>query len=755
MVAQSLDARGARSQVVLPLYVATIFLSAFLLFSIQPLFTKMALPIVGGAPSVWSIAMVFFQTSLLAGYLYAHLLTRNLGLARASIVHLIVTAIAFSALPIAIAGGWRVPPPAHLQPVWLLGLFAVSLELPFFAVAANGPLLQAWFARSNHRTSSDPYFLYAASNLGSFGALLAYPIVIEPFFTLRDQSAWWTTGFVALAVFIAACAYTSHRRGAGEAAPAEPGNQVTAASPPASAAPGWKLRLQWLGCALVPSALLVAVTSYISTDIAAAPLLWVVPLALFLFTFVLAFRDPALVSINLLARIQVYFAVLALLTMLLPTLWLISLPLHLGCFFVSAYMCHTALYLRRPAAAHLTEFYLWMALGGALGGIFSGLVAPQLFSTVLEYPLLIVLALLCRPGFFADARRVWVRGAGLMAIVCLMAAAASYLGVQLIPDGGVRWVPILLLAYGFLMAAEWRAPYRLLTVALAFLVVTNFVTPNLRKVETIRSFFGVHKLHETGGGRFRVLSHGTTIHGAMRLINEDGTPATGRPEPTTYYTFEGAMGSAISAVRDLHGGRLPAVSVIGLGSGSLACHGVPGERWTFMEIDADVVRIATNPEYFRFMSECAPEADIVLGDARLTLDQTPTAAVIVVDAFSSDAIPVHLITQEAIGAYLTKLQDDGVLVFHISNRHLELTHVLARVAAEHGLVTYLNRDSSPEPQNERLRASSKVLAMARHREALGSMAQSEAWSEVEPDLDRRPWTDDYSNILEAILDARR
>jgi hypothetical protein len=501
--------------------------------------------------------------------------------------------------------------------------------------------------------------------------------------------------------------------------------------------------------------LLVAVTSYISTDVAAAPLLWVVPLALFLFTFVLAFRDPALVSINLLARVQVLLAALALMTIPSASLGLISLPLHLGCFFVSAYVCHTALYQRRPDAAHLTEFYLWMAIGGALGGIFSGLIAPQIFSTVLEYPLLIALALLCRPGFFADGRQVWLRGVGLAALVCVLGSAALVFGASLFFDLGNQWLALLLVAYAIVLAAEWRAPYRVATLAVAFLVVTNFLAPVLDQSETIRSFFGVHKLAVTPDGRFRVLSHGTTIHGAMRLFHDNGTPATGRPEPTTYYTYEGAMGSAIRAVREVRGGRLSTVSVIGLGAGSLACHSAPDERWTFMEIDADVLRIATNPQYFRFMSECAPDAAIVLGDARLTLDETTTAAVIVIDAFSSDAIPAHLITREAVGAYLAKLEEDGVLVFHISNRHLELTHVLARVAAEHGLVAYLNRDSSNEPRKKRLRASSKVLVMARNRGALGSMAESAAWIEVEPDMNRRAWNDDYTNILEAIIDARR
>jgi hypothetical protein len=753
MVDQSLNLTGVRRQAILPLYVATIFLSAFLLFSIQPLFTKMALPIVGGAPSVWSVAMVFFQTSLLAGYLYAHLLTRYLGLARAAMVHLIVTASAFSALPIAVANGWSVPPPAGLQPFWLLGLFTVSLGLPFFAVAANGPLLQAWFARSKQPTSKDPYFLYAASNLGSFGALLAYPVLIEPSLTLRDQSAWWATGFMALTVSIAACAYMSYRRGAG--APAEEVLDHSAqGSPSARATPTWSIRLSWLGCALVPSALLVAVTSYISTDIAAAPLMWVVPLALFLFTFVVAFREPALVSIGVLARVQVYLAAIVLVTIPFPTLWLLSLPLHLGCFFVSAYVCHTALYQRRPDAAHLTEFYLWLAIGGALGGIFSGLVAPHIFSTVLEYPLLVVLALLCRPGFFAGGAPVWLRGAFVMALLTAAASVAWYFGGQLLLDGGNAWLAVLLLAYAVVMMAEWRVPYRLATVAVAFLVVANVLSPNLEQVESIRSFFGVHKIAVSPDGRFRVLSHGTTVHGAMRLLNDDGTPATGRPEPTTYFTFEGAIGSAIKAIREVQGGRLATVNVIGLGSGSLACHATADERWTFMEIDADVVRIATSPEYFRFVSDCAPDADIVLGDARLTLDQAPTATLLIIDAFSSDAIPVHLITREAIAAYLTRLEDDGVLIVHISNRHLELTHVLARVAAEHGLATYLNFDVSPEPLEKRMRASSRVLAMARDRAALGAIAEGGPWVEVEPDMSRRPWTDDYSNILEAILDAK-
>lgn len=733
------------SRAVLTLFTAALFLSALLLFGVQPMFTKMVLPVLGGTPAVWSVAMVFFQALLLAGYLYAHCMTRLFSIRTAGAVHLALMGCALLAMPVAVAAGWGAPP-ASGEAFWLLGLFGASVGLPFFALAGNGPLLQAWFARSNHAQAKDPYFLYAGSNIGSFAALIAYPLVIEPFLSLREQSAWWMIGFGVLAAVIAICALVTvqnHGRLRGLLAhqTAESTTSVT-----------WRDRLAWVGLSFVPSGLLVAVTAHISTDIAAAPLLWVAPLALFLLTFVLAFRDPALIDIAGLRRVQVWGTAVAILSSVSVSLS-VGLALHLGLFFLNALLCHAALYRRRPPASRLTDFYLCMSLGGVLGGVFCGLLAPRLFSTVLEYPILLIAALLCHPSSTGIAGRVWIKDGGRMSLACAAALLVGAFATMLVWPALVAM--ILLVAFGVVTAAVWRAPQRVAPAAIAAALSAMMLHTDPTQ-ESFRSFFGVHKVGQTEDGRFVTLAHGTTLHGAMRVKNDDGTPTTGRPELTSYYVQEGAIGSAIAYLREAQGGMLPSVAAIGLGTGTLSCQIAPNEAWTFFEIDPVVLRLATDPKYFRFLRDCGGgNVPIVLGDARLTLaDQPGGKALIVVDAFSSDAIPSHLLTKEAIGLYLSKLTSDGALLFHISNRHLDVRYIVARAAAEHGLVTYVRTKGLDGPLGP-ARAGSIVAMVAREPADLGRLAADAAWQRVEPDMRRRPWTDDFSNIVQAIMDNNR
>jgi hypothetical protein len=686
----------------LALFSVSLCFSALFLFAIQPMFTKMVLPILGGTPAVWSVAMVFFQALLFAGYLYAHLLTRHLNIGMASGVHIAVTMLAFAALPIGVAAGWGTPPTSG-QAFWLLGMYVVSVGLPFFALSANAPLLQAWFARSLHAKAGDPYFLYAASNLGSFAALAAYPFLIEPHLTLHDQSRVWTLGFAFTAVSIVVCAGVLLRSNG--VAP------TSIADTRFENAPTWRHRLQWVGYAFVPAGLLIAVTAHISTDVAAVPLLWIIPLAIYLLTFVLSFRQP-IISDALLRILQPAATALALLGFMFSSHWIVLTLLHLGAFFLNSMVFHRALYGSRPAASYLTTFYLCMSLGGALGGISCALLAPMIFNDIAEYPLLLLVALVWQ------SRNFRVSGAPLLTLVG-----------RALPLGAVG-----LLAGTFLFGSQREGR------------------------QTFRSFFGVHKVFPSEDGRFRILGHGTTIHGAMRVQNEDGSAVTGPPEPTTYYAFEGALGSAIALKRAADGGHLSSVAVIGLGAGSLSCHSKPGESWTFFEIDAEVLRLAQDSRYFRFLRDCGPKMPIVLGDARLTLPQeADKKSILIIDAFSSDSIPLHLLTKEAFGMYLSKLNDTGILVAHISNRHLGLSRVLARVGAEHGLVTYLNEEIGipPDIQRSQLRSPSVVAVLARKAEHLGALSVHPAWKLVEPEMTRRPWTDDYSNIFEAILDRAR
>ena len=397
-----------------PVFTSAIFTSAFLLFAIQPMFTKMILPQLGGSPGVWSVAMVFFQALLLMGYLYAHLSTRYLPPRTAIYVHLGLLLITFLALPISIASGLG-KPPAEGQAFWLIGVFTFSVGLPFFAVAGNGPLLQAWFARTRHKDAGNPYFLYAASNLGSFAALLLYPLVFETTLRLPQQSLGWSIGFVVLALLITSAGYIMQTTST---------NQLAAFIQPTKVA-GPKKRLigEYIWLSFVPSALLVAVTAHISTDIAPAPFLWVIPLALYLLTFVLIFRDRPLVPTKVVNHLVPILAGLVILSEIIQLNIFLNCAIHLGFFFVAALMYHQRLYNRRPQVEHLTQFYLWMSFGGVLGGIFSGLLAPHIFDRILEYPILIGLVMLAHPVVLRAPRKEFINeilpvlGLGLLVAV--------------------------------------------------------------------------------------------------------------------------------------------------------------------------------------------------------------------------------------------------------------------------------------------------------------------------------------------------
>src|SRR5215831_4833831 len=400
-------------------FTAAIILSAALVFMVQPMFAKMVLPRFGGAPSVWSVAIVFFQTALLAGYAYAHWLARYAGGRASVVIHLAVTIAAAFALPLSIAAGWD-RPPAAAQALWLIGLFTVSIGLPFFALAANSPLLQAWFARTDHPAAKDPYFLYAASNVGSFLALVSYPIVIEPFVRLGDQAWSWSIGFGFLIALLTACGALRWRAA----------DEDARAGGAADAPPTWKDAGFWVARAAVPAGLLVAVTAHISTDVAAVPLLWVLPLALYLLTFVIVFARRPIVPHRLVVAVQPAF-IIALVAVIIfdPVKTIVGLlAVHLSVFFVNALMCHGELARTRPAPRYLTAFYLWISAGGVIGGIAAGLIAPHVFNWVAEYPILIALAVLCRPGWWLPADRRWRAAllAGLALMGLLLVACMLY-----------------------------------------------------------------------------------------------------------------------------------------------------------------------------------------------------------------------------------------------------------------------------------------------------------------------------------------
>lgn len=721
-------------------YAATLFVSALLLFSIQPMFAKMVLPRLGGAPAVWSVAMVFFQAALLAGYCYAHVLGRILSPRRAALLHLALIGATAVTLPIGIAAGWGAPPSSAIA-LWLFGLFAVSIGLPFFTLSASAPLLQSWFAASGHPQAGNPYVLYAASNLGSFAALFAYPVIIEPWLTLGMQTRVWSAGFAILAVLAAIAPLF-----------VEDANSATAVRPKPQDdfAPGLGERARWIVLAGIPSGLVVAVTAHITTDIAAAPFLWVVPLAIYLLTFVAIFRERPWIAHATVVWL-VPFAVAPLAISLIggdKVFWGTTILLNLAAFALLTLMCHGEVYARRPGPHRLTEFYLFTSLGGVIGGAFAGLLAPQIFNGNYEYPILIAAALLCMPGFFTGPRKGAMEALPWLALSAGLVLVWWFTRLKLPATLELPFqIASALLAAAMLL--QRHRPMRFFVLVVLGFVVTAFWRPGLAPIETARSFFGIHRVVETSDGKARLLYHGTTIHGAQRLRNDDGTPVDGPPIPATYYYPGGPIAEGIRSARAALG-RFDRVAVIGLGTGSLACHRKAFERWDFFEIDPEVVRIASDPHFFTFMSACAPEASITLGDARLTLPlSSGQYDLIVLDAFSSDAIPVHLLTSEAFRGYLSRLSPHGVIVAHISNRHLDLAPVVANVARASGLVAFLREDRAAGGMSVDLNANARVIMLARNAGDAGTVAES--WTRLQADLSSATWTDDYSNILGAML----
>jgi hypothetical protein len=735
----------SRNRLILIVYTAAIFTSALLLFSVQPLFTKMVLPRLGGSPAVWSVAMVFFQSLLLGGYAYAHYLMQLRNRIVPVAVHLVLLVVALLTLPLSIANGWGEPPTSGYA-FWLLGLFAVSIGLPFFALAANNPLLQAWFVRTGHPNGPDPYFLYASSNIGSFLALLSYPVLLEPMFTLRTQNLIWTSLYGLLILLIAACGVLLLR---------SPANVVVEQGDDTDApAPSWALRARWIFLAAVPSGLLIAVTAHISTDVAAAPLLWVLPLSLYLLTWVLVFQSRPLLPHKWVLMLQplAISGVIVLLAVGGEQNLLLTLGGHLLCFFVIAMACHGELARTRPASNYLTGFYVALSFGGMVGGLFAGLIAPYTFSWIAEYPILIALAVLCRPPVDERLPQLNRWYWPLLAAIAVALIAPAYSAGKVftwLDDHRVYVISAIAIA-GMILALLLKADRaKLVGIVILALVLIRAYPSDAGRVETVRSFFGVHKIVMTPDGQYHVLMHGTTIHGAEKFRNDDGTPVTGRPEAITYYHQDGGIGQAISAIRARKGGPIR-VAVIGLGAGTLTCASEPGEDWKFFEIDQTMVDTARDPRYFTYIQNCEPDLKPVIGDARLTFAKEPDGIydLIIVDAYSSDAIPIHLATEEAMEIYKHKLAPQGAVVMHVSNRHLELSSVVVGIADANDLKSWVYSEDSG--RDGEYIFSTSVVVSAREEADVGALASSDKWALTEAEDNQRVWTDDYSNVLGAV-----
>jgi hypothetical protein len=717
------------------LYAATMLLSATLLFAVQPMFTKMVLPMLGGSPAVWNTAMLFFQTMLLAGYAYAHLTSRMLSWRRQAMLHMGLLMLAFAALPMMPLAGWQ-PPADGLHVFWLIGLFAASIGLPFFVVSANAPLLQRWFTASGHPSAADPYFLYGASNLGSIVALLAYPTVIQPMLGLQQQSVAWTIGYTALVILIGLCALAI-RGAAQDATLAAPALRVTQAR--------WPIRLQWIVFALVPSSLMLGVTTHISTDVAVVPLLWVLPLTLYLLSFVVVFSRRPVLKHEWMLKALPYIAILMTMNLLgVGRIWLYSLALHLVGFFVFAMVCHGELVRRRPAASGLTEFYLFMSVGGMLGGAFNALLAPALFSTVIEYPIALVAVCLLRPQDPAQPRQ-WRKDLVLPALLFAALALPGLVPGFRLPEWGMAGNLGFLLTLTLIVFSFKEHSVRFAMGLGAAMAGMFALFSHDEVIARERSFFGVHRVQTAEQGKMRVLLHGTTIHGAQYADPEK------RRTHLLYYHRAGPFGQLF----DAYAGRpqTQRAALVGLGTGALACYRRPNQHWSFYEIDPVVLSLARDSGLFHYLGDCAPDAPIVMGDARLSLRRAPDHhfGLVLIDAFSSDAIPIHLMTREAVASYLAKLAQDGIIAFHISNRYLVLAPVLAGIARDAGLA---GRHQFYQPTASlavgRQSIAAEMIVLAREERHLAPLDASGKWQRIESIPPAKTWTDDYSNIVGAI-----
>jgi spermidine synthase len=732
------------SRVLVPLFAATLFFSSLLMFAVEPIVARTVLPILGGTPMVWNTCVLFFQILLLGGYAFAHGATTWLERRGRAIAYALILALPLAMLPFAI--GADAQPPSHGNPIgWLLLVLARSIGLPFFALAATAPMLQRWFADTDHRSARDPYFLYAASNVGSLLALVAYPTIIEPALPLRAQNRVWAIGYTAFAT--AACLSVIvawRRRAQPDAAVDAPVEHDRTVHEPR---PTWPRRATWAALAFVPSSLMLAVTTYFSTDIAPVPLFWIAPLAIYLLTFVVAF-SARLGRIQSLCDRFMPLLVLPLVMLMIAgagiSLWG-AVPLHLIAFMMAALVCHGRLAADRPAAVHLTEYYFWIAFGGMLGGLFNTLAAPLLFNRIIEYPLVLVLALASRRGRAAPAPSPASWSINDLVMPIGVGAISALFIVWLHPgrDGAQLFVAGLGVP-AFLAFTQSAVPLRF-AACVATMLVAGSAAANAsgEALYTSRTFFGVYRVTQEQAG-YRSMYHGTTVHGMQSL------DASRREEPMTYYSREGPIGQAIAHL-PATASRRP-IAVVGLGVGTLAVYRSPGQQWTFYEIDPEVERIARADAYFTYLRGCGESCRVVLGDARLALARAPhdEYGLIVLDAFSSDAIPVHLMTDEAIALYLSRLAPGGALAFHITNRHLALASVLARLAATHGLAARFQQHRATTTGMQSGQFSSDWMVMARSEGDLGPLADDPRWSTPRVADGTPLWTDDFSNIVSVL-----
>ena len=762
-------ARNTATRTYLPplLFSVTLFTSAGLLFWIQPLIAKTLLPLWGGTPAVWNTCLLFFQTMLLIGYVYALASSRWLSLRAQAAVHVLL--ILFIAIYLFISPV-HAPVLSGLQQVnptlSVLETLLFSIGLPFFIISASNPLLQSWFSRIQHYLAVDPYFLFAASNAGSLIALIAFPLVLEPSLGLNEQYKFWRVGFVVLVILMCAIALalkplatvstaaTTHNKKVRSLASGDPNKWFSV----------WR-RLRWLALSFVPSSLMLGVTTYITTDVAAVPLLWVIPLALYLLTFVLAFTNKQFASGASLTRVM--FVAALVVTLILSSgatepAWVLILA-NLGFFFVAAMMCHGQLANDRPSTTHLAEYYLWIAVGGVLGSLFNVLISPILFTSILEYPLAIVLACMLQRveprGSDANLSKpddqqsqqskfgghtnyfdvvyplgLFVLNVGLTMLVPYLRASSSTIKLLIVPG-----IPLIIINH-FFRERPIRFALGLCAVMLASIYYTGDTG---RTLHVARNFFGTIRVTTDSTAGVNSFYSGNTVHGRQFV------DPSRQCEPISYHHENGPLGQVMAVFN-----AAPAnsrVGVIGLGVGAMAAYSKPDQQWTFYEINADVIDMARNSQHFTYLRNCARgSVSVVEGDARLNLQNAPEGyfGLIVFDAFSSDAIPVHLITQQALDLYLSKLAEGGILVFHASSRSLNLNPILADLAESRNLICIGFDDS--KPGSFEAKDPSQWVVMARSSQEISYLSINSQWQRLNGRKGSRVWSDDFSNIVRAI-----
>jgi len=685
-------------------FAVAIFVSAFLVFQVQPVISKVILPWFGGSPAVWTSCMLFFQTALFAGYAYAHWSVSRLTPRWQGAIHLLLIALALSVLPLSPAAEWK-PFDGSWPTLRILGILATSVGLPYFLLASSGPLLQAWFGQSF--SSRSPYRLYALSNTASMLGLLTYPFIFEPAFTTAGQGQFWTFVFLVFALLSAWLAWRLFAR------VCEPTDLMLGNATAKSAElPSVGQRIGWLALAAYGSAMLLATTNHVCQDVAVMPLLWVLPLSLYLLSFIICFDNPRWYSRYWCGRGLVVATFLAAIVSRVGAT--IPVIVEVGVFFVllllACMVCHGELVRRRPEKNHLTMFYQYCAAGGAVGGILVSLICPQLFNGFLEMSVGLLVAYLL--GLYVAAKSETTAGADLLQRRKAAPFVFGYLG-------------LLAIAWGQFGGASGTA------------------------IAATRNFYGVLTVHEREViedgqpmGRIREILHGRILHGTQWLDDEL------RRVPTTYYAEETAIGQLLRKA----GKEGPIrVGVIGLGGGTLAAYGREGDYYRFYEINPDVIEIAR--EYFSYLSDLPSKSDMVLGDARISLEREAPQAfdVLALDAFSGDAVPAHLITVEAMKIYLGHLNEHGVLAIHISNRHIDLLPVVS------GLCRHLGLQCRHVPTRMDLGTGSGTCEWAVVSRKAGLIEKLVANQQVArsfgPEEELPLWTDNFSNIIGSLRKA--